>query len=60
MPTVIYQILLKNSMELVRFCWPLAFGPTDRCAGILLSLLIYFKVKAAQCYAGLQTIVTRN
>jgi len=57
---VIHQILLKNSTKLVRFCWPLTFGPIDRCAAISASLLIHFKLKVAQRYAGLQTIATRS
>ena len=69
MSTVI-QILVKNSTKPVRFCWPLTFGPIDRCAAIRAARPLdystwigyssHFKLKAALCYAGLQTIVTSS
>jgi len=37
----------KNSTKPVRFCWPLTFGPIDRCTAILASLLISFQIKSS-------------
>jgi len=36
----------KKTTKPVRFCWPLSFGPIDRCAAILASLLISFQMKS--------------
>jgi len=40
------RILVKNSTKPVRFCWPLTFGPIDRCAAILPSCSFHFKLNA--------------
>ena len=47
MSSAIHQILLKKkSTKTVRSCWPLTFGPIDRCAAILASLLISFQIES--------------
>jgi len=46
----------------VRFCWPLTFGPVDRCAAILASLFISFQMKSYTklCCTCRRSIVTRS
>ena len=47
MSTVIHQILVKKNLtKPVRFWWPLTFGPIDRCAAILISLLISCQIES--------------
>jgi len=44
--SVIHQIAYcyKRSTKPVRFCWPLTFGPIDRCPVILASLFVWFQI----------------
>ena len=48
MSAVIHQVLVKkNSTKQVRFCWPLIFGPIDRCA-YWRYFPLHFKFKGTQ------------